>query len=208
MNTSVTLSAKAMSLLAKWIFSVLVVIAPPEKLSVTVHGETLEEMTARYENTAIDMASVIEDRGPLFKGDDDGRKTAATMVAIMKYESELAQDVAVGKRRGDHGRSWCYMQINIGKGKNIWGDDEMRTWVGQDLADDWKKCFTVSYEILRYSLKSCGNYKNGDILSGYTAGVCVVNEKKARNRWNYAQWIMRRFPGTTEPSPQPTASAN
>lgn len=194
MISSSPFTAKAMSALAQWIFSVLIVIAPPEKLAPAVQGETVEQMTARYRTTAIDMAAVIDDRGPLFKGSDGAFKTAATMVSIMKFESELANDVAVGKRRGDRGKSWCYMQIMIDGKRNIWGDDEMKSWTGQDLVDDWRKCFSVAHEILRYSLRSCSRLQNGDILSGYTAGVCMSNEKKARHRWNYAQWVLRKFP--------------
>lgn len=203
MNIAIShpITAKTMSALAQWIFSVLVVIAPPEKLAPTVKDETVEEMTARYRTTAVQMAETIDERGPLFKGSSGAYKTAATMISIMKFESELANDVAIGKRRGDHGKSWCYMQIMISGKKNIWGDDEMKSWTGQDLVDDWKKCFTVAHEILRYSLRSCGNYKDGDILSGYTAGTCRQNEKKARHRWNYAQWVLRKFP---MPAPPPS----
>lgn len=201
-----SITTKTLSALAQWIFGVLVVIAPPEKLAPATRTETVEEMRARYEETAVQMADVIEARGSLYRGADGKFKTAATMVSIMKFESELAQDVAVGKRRGDHGKSWCYMQIMIDGAHNIWGDDQMKTWTGQDLVDDWGKCFTVSYEILKYSLRSCGNYKNGDILSGYTAGVCTNNEKKARHRWNYAQWLLHKFPAVTEPPHASTLS--
>lgn len=193
--------SKTMSILAQWIFSVLTVIAPPEKLAATVQGETVEEMTERYQTTAVKMAETITERGPLFKGKDGEYKTAATMIGIMKFESELANAVATGKRRGDHGKSWCYMQIMIDGKTNIWGDDEMKTWTGQDLVDDWKKCFSVAHAILQYSLRSCGNYKNGDILSGYTTGRCKEGEKKARHRWNYAQQILRQHPTPVEAPP-------
>jgi hypothetical protein len=197
----ITLSAALMkqSALAKWILGVLLMIAPPSKLAAQVPGETVEEMTARYEITAQNMAEVIHERGPIFRGANGEYKTAATMIGIAKFESELAKDVAIGKRRGDHGKSWCYMQIMIVGKKNIWGDDEMKTWTGQDLVDDWKKCFAVGYEIIKYSVRSCWNYKNGDILSGYTTGKCKQNEKKARHRWNYAQWILRAHPAPAAP---------
>ncbi len=192
MNLSTTITAA----LAKWILAVLLVIAPPAKLAPAAPHtpETIEEMTARYEVTAQKMAETIADRGPLFKGSDGVYKTAATMIGIMKFESEMAEDVATGKRTGDRGKSWCYMQIMIDGKTNIWGDDEMKTWTGRDLVDDWKKCFAVAHDILRYSLRACWNFKNGDILSGYTVGKCQENERHARNRWNYAQWILRSHP--------------
>lgn len=185
-----------METLATWILGVLLTIAPPEK--VHQKNESVEDVRARYELTAKAMSSVIDDRGPLFKGKDGAYKTAALFVAVTKFESELARDVAIGERRGDHGKSWCYMQINVDGKTNIWGDDVMKTWTGKDLAQDWTKCFTVGHEVLRYSLKTCAHLKAGDILSGYTAGVCTENEKKAQHRWNYAQWILRAFPVPAE----------
>lgn len=191
----------SMSLLAKWILGVLLVISPPEKMAKNVPGETADEIQARFEHTATVMADVIDGRGALFKGADGKFKTAAILVGIMKFESELSRDVAVGTRRGDHGKSWCYMQIMVNGKHNIWGDDEMKTWTGQDLVEDWNKCFSVGYEIVKYSLRSCGSYKNGDILSGYTTGTCKNNEKKAQHRWNYAQWLLRTNPIPAEPEP-------
>lgn len=182
-----------METLTAWILGVLLAIAPPEK--VHQKNETIDDVKDRYATTAQSMASVIESRGPLFKGKDGAYKTAALMVSITKFESELARDVAVGERRGDDKQSWCYMQINFGgRRTNIWGDDEMKTWTGPDLVADWTKCFAVGHAILQYSLKSCSGLKDGDILSGYTAGVCTPNEKHARHRWNLAQWILRKYP--------------
>lgn len=186
-----------METLAAWILGVLLTIAPPEK--VRAPSESIQDVKTRYELTASSMASVINDRGPLFKDKQGAYETAALMVGIIKFESELATDVAIGKRRGDHGKSWCYAQIMIDGKTNIWGDDVMKTWTGQDLVTDWNKCFAVEYEVLKYSLRTCRSLKGGDILSGYTAGVCTENEKKAQHRWNYAQWILRKFPAPTQP---------
>lgn len=186
----------AAKILSTWVLGVLLVIAPPERIATRT--ESIDDVKARYTKTANELAQVIEERGSLFKGANAKYTTAATMLGIIKFESELAGDVAIGKRRGDHGKSWCYAQINIDGTHVIWGDEKMRSWTGEDLVTDWKKCFSVQHEILKYSLKACWNYKDGDILSGYTAGVCAENEKKARHRWNYAHWILRKFPVPTE----------
>lgn len=181
-----------METLAAWILGVLMVIAPPAK--VHQKNESLDDVRDRYMLTANSMAHVIATRGPLFKGPGGDVRTAALMTSIMKFESELAKDVAEGSRRGDHGKSYCYMQIMVDGKTNIWGDEEMRSWTGEDLANDWVKCFTVAHEILKISMRGCANMSEGALLSMYTSGKCLPDEKKAQHRWNLAKWITGKFP--------------
>lgn len=182
-----------METMTAWILGVLLMLGPPEK--VKQKNETVQDVQARYELTATNMATVIHSRGPLFKGKDGDYKTAALMLAITKFESELGRDVAVGEKLGDHGKSFCYMQINV-DGKNvIWGDATMKSWTGADLTADWTKCFATGHEVLRVSLMGCaGAMSGGDLLSMYTSGKCQTGEKKAHHRWNLAQWILRKSP--------------
>lgn len=183
-----------METLTAWIFSILMTVAPPERTATK--NEPVDDVIERYTTTSSAMAQVVEDRGSLFQGKDGVYKTAALLIAVTKFESELAGDVAYGQRRGDHGKSWCYMQLHIDGQQLIWGDEEMKSWTGEDLVTDWTKCFSAGHEVLRVSLQACSRYKDGNILSLYTTGSCQVNTK-AQHRWNYAHWILRNFPVPT-----------
>ena len=184
-----------MNILSTWILSVMLSIAPIEKLAPVYH-ETPESMKARYEQIAADMASSINSQPKLFSTDDaekDAVKEAALLTSIAFHESNFRKDVDEGKVRGDHGRSWCLMQINIGNGHVTVGDSEMQKWKGIDLIKDRTKCFRASVEILRTSMEACKKLKGSGILSGYTTGRCIQNERTAKVRWDTHLDILKRF---------------
>lgn len=175
-----------------WISQVLSTIAPLEKTSRK--GETLEEAKARYASIAHDLAVVVDGNRPLFSGPNARYQTAALILSVAYMESGFLKSVSNGTLRGDSGRSWCYMQINIGAGNVYVGSEEMRTWKGQDLLQDNAKCFAAGLQVLRLSMGACRGKKSGDVLSAYTSGRCQDNEPKARGRWAYASAILRRNP--------------
>lgn len=178
-----------METLSTWIFTVIMALANPEK--VAKHStESVEEMTARYHSIADDMASVIETSDPVFKSDNHKFKTAAVLSALALYESGFRKSVDNGEVRGDDGRSWCLMQINIGKGTVPVGTDEMKKWKGKDLVEDRKKCFKVGLEMVRRSINSCAV----NPLSVYGSGECIKKEPKSRKRWDAAMRILNRHP--------------
>jgi hypothetical protein len=175
--------------LSTWIFTVIMALANPEK--VAKHStESVEEMTARYHSIAEDMANVIETSEPVFKSDNHKFKTAAVLSALALYESGFRKSVDNGEVRGDDGRSWCLMQINIGKGNVPVGTDEMKKWKGKDLVEDRKKCFKVGLEMARRSINSCAV----NPLSVYGSGECLKKEPKSRKRWDAAMRILDRHP--------------
>ena len=209
-----------MSGLEAWILSVLLGVLPPKELQVPNGKETIEETQERYAEIAIDMAAVITTSEPLFRGRDGVVKTAAVMIATARHESTLRADVDFGETRGDGGRSWCLMQINIGKKTVRVGPEYMRTWHGEDLVSDRRKCFQAGLEHLRASMQQCRQYRNSATsISGYIHGPrCVLDDKrsqvrwdlatrilKSRKRWELAQGILKQYPPLPNDPPQSVA---
>lgn len=188
-----------MNTLSTWIFTVLLSVAPPQK-AATHSKEPEAEMRVRYESIARDMSEAIKESKPLFSGSNNEQKTAALLSSIAFYESGFRKEVDNGNLRGDHGRSWCLMQINIGKGHVNFGDEEMKSWTGKDLVEDRKKCFKVALEVLRRSMNMCRGLAGGGILSGYTTGRCIPNQHEAVVRWDLSRRIMREHPALIEDS--------
>lgn len=180
-----------MSTLTTWILTVLLSIVPPQKISPHTK-ESVEDMTARYESIAKDMSKAIEQSKPLFKGEDVELRTAALLLSIAYYESGFNKNVDEGHIRGDKGRSWCLMQINIGNGHVIVGDSEMKSWTGKDLIKDRKKCFAVGLETIRASLNQCHFLDGAGALSGYTTGKCISHERSATTRWLFSKKILSK----------------
>jgi hypothetical protein len=149
-----------------------------------------EDARARYESIARDAAEVAfdSDEAPLFPGPLGRTKTAALILSIASYESAFEEDVDVGTKRGDHGRSWCLAQINLGTARVRVEDQGQRWaysfdgvgWSGRDLVRDRKKCFRTALHMARTSLRSCGN------LSVYTSGRCSKTEPQAIARYRRA----------------------
>lgn len=182
-----------MNMLSTWILTVLMAISPPSKVSKW-SNETSAGMQSRYESIAQDMAQAIQESKPLFTGKNAEVRTAALITSIGLYESGFRKEVDEGTVRGDGGRSWCLMQINLGSGTVPVGDDVMRSWKGKDLVKDRKKCFKVALEMVRLSMNQCSSLTGGSVLSGYTSGKCVANERTAVSRWRFSRQILAKYP--------------
>ena len=187
-----------MNTLSTWILTVLLSVSPPQKIAKW-SNESVASMEKRYESIAQDMAQAIQQSKPLFQGKDAEFKTAALVTSIGLHESGFRKDVDEGKLRGDGGRSWCLMQINIGKGHVLVGDEEMKSWTGKDLVKDRVKCFKVGLEVMRLSMNQCSSLSGGGVLSGYTSGKCTANERTSTARWRFMKQILGRFP-TNKPA--------
>ena len=77
-------------------------------------GASDEQTTARYEEIAREVIAVASDpeEEPLFEGPDGRARTAVFLAYWASQESgEYRADVATGRRRGDHDRSVCLMQV-------------------------------------------------------------------------------------------------
>lgn len=107
--------------------------------------------TRSHDDLASAIASVVESEGPLFRGDLDGKKTAALLVAVAFRESSL-RPAAVGDRVGKAKKptSFCAFQINL-----PWGRKTAEGWSGEELTQDPVKCVTTAHHMLKTSMKVC-----------------------------------------------------
>jgi tetratricopeptide (TPR) repeat protein len=176
------------------------------KAYIKFDEETVQEARDRYESIVNDLAYVVfsptkylcsEDgptdclNTPVFKGKRGRSDTMKLVMSIALFESGYRRDVDfnLGKlSRGDNGRSWCLMQINIGEGLTKEG------WTGKDLIEDRKKCFAAGLNLIRQSFKSCKDtdYELLDRLTGYTVGRCIKNEPKSRQRVTLSIKLMKK----------------
>ncbi len=154
-----------------------------------------EDTTTRYESIAHDIAEVSLDPNepPLFGGPEGRAQTALLVSSIAFYESGgYRRDVDIGvghKSRGDGGRSWCIMQINLGDGATP------EHWTGRDLVQDRKKCIRAGLTKIRESFMLCHALPLSDRLSGYTTGKCAADEDLSHRRMRRAMswWSAHKF---------------
>jgi hypothetical protein len=140
--------------------------------------ESQEGVMARYQSIARDVASVALDdtEEPLFDGEEGRTETAVLMLAVASYESSFSKRVDDGVRRGDHGYSYCLMQVRVGQGATREG------WSGRQLIEDRKRCFRAALHILRASFSACRTLPVDDRLSAYASGHCFADAKISRSR--------------------------
>lgn len=179
--------------MTQWILAALLFMVPPTRAAKQYAAEeTVAERTARYESIAAQVDQVVREEGPLFKGNNAEKYSAALVLSIMLHESGLRKAVDDGRVKGDGGRSVCMMQVNVGNGTVPWGDETMRSWSAKDLIEDRLKCIRAGYIRLRSSLAQCRSSANSDKLSSYTAGSCRTSEVKAARRWNTMRSLVVR----------------
>jgi hypothetical protein len=147
-------------------------------LHVHAPRESPDQVQARYESIARDVATVAFDEAeaPLFEGPDGRTQTALLMLSVASYESGYRKGVDDGVRLGDHGHSFCLMQIRLGQGATREG------WTGPALIHDRQLCFRAALHILRASFGICHTLPVEDRLSAYATGHCFADAKISRTR--------------------------
>jgi hypothetical protein len=163
--------------LAAWLLTAMITWNPPAQ-----HREGEKAATERYTSMANDIAVVVldNDESPLFEGPQGRPQTALLIAATASFESGYRKDVDTGKTKGDSGRSWCILQIQI-FGKTA------ENWTGDELIQDRTKCLRAGLHKMKESFTACKALPLIDRLSGYTSGSC-----KAEPR---AEWRMKRALG-------------
>jgi len=140
--------------------------------------ESRDDVLSRYGDIARDAASVAldENETPLFDGPDARTETAVLMLSVASFESSFSKRVDDGIRRGDHGLSYCLMQIHVGNGATREG------WSGRQLIEDRKLCFRAALHILQASFTACRKLPIDDRLSAYASGHCFSEARVSRSR--------------------------
>lgn len=202
----------------KWVVGRISTWSPPGRTYVPEAKETQEEATERYNEIAQDAMEVAFDPNerPLFNGPYARSQTMALILSVAWWESGYRKDVDLnlGKlARGDSGRSWCLMQIQLGK--PIDDKDTTATRVhlkdntvefsteigftGGDLIKDRQACFRAGLHIIRSSFYACHNLPILDRLSAYTSGSCKQDQHESQDRVRKAmEWLARSIPPLTD----------
>jgi hypothetical protein len=152
--------------------------------------ESQEQSMERYESIARDAVAIAfdETEEPLFPGQDGRAQTALLMLSIASYESGYRKVVDEGIGRGDHGRSYCLMQIRVGDGTTREG------YTGRQLVTDRKMCFRSALHILHGSFNVCHRLPLEDRMSAYATGHCFENAEISRSRIGRARWWWSAHP--------------
>lgn len=179
-----------LNVLTGWMLTMLVTMSPTGKTYNPPDVEDPAATRVRLESISRDIVSVAFDEKevPLFPG-PHGRELSAVFIAASAAAESggFLKSVDSGTKQGDHGRSWCIMQINLGKGKTPEG------WHGNDLIKDRKKCIKTGYRIMRSSMATCkGNVR--DSMAAYLSGNCRVGIVSSRSRYDHAMKLYRKYP--------------
>jgi hypothetical protein len=168
-----------MNELVAYVLSAMLTWSPPLQHQ---YYERPEATLARYDGIAKTIAEVALDPAEpsLFGGPDGRAETALFIASVAFYESGgYRRDVQLGTGthgKGDGGRSWGLMQINIGN------RDTAEHWVGTDLVNDPAKCIRAGLHRMRESFTHCHALAFNDRLSGYTDGRCREGAVAAHRR--------------------------
>lgn len=205
-----------METLITWIMGFMIAAAPPgRKTYVPEAEETKIEAEQRYRDIAVDIAEVLY--GPdreksLFGGRYAQARTVSVVLSLMLHESGFRRDVDYGEgklARGDQGRSWCLMQLNVGKGKTTpWNEvknrrarpadpeSEIHTgWTGEELVTDRTRCIRAGMRVIRSSFLSCRRLGRLEWLRVYASGSTEKGSSHSRQRMGVAiRWFDRNRP--------------
>lgn len=193
-----------------WILAFMTVVAPPgRKTFYTEAQETQAEAQDRYNTIAKDIVEVVYDPQTkvLFGGANGRSRTASVILSIMLHESGFMKNVdyGVGKyAKGDQGKSWCLMQLNIGEGRTVswntkhdrpprWGDDPTdisEGYTGPELIADRQLCIREGLKVLRLSFSACRGLPLDQRLRVYGSGTCEKGSSGSAARMNTAiRWF-------------------
>ena len=180
-----------------WIVDRMLTWVKPGKSFYPLASETLEEGQARYTSIAESVLLTIAREKSIFPGRTGRIKTAALMLSIAMFESGFRKDVDLnlGKSgRGDGGRSWCMMQIQLGS--EIFVDENGKILrglkPGKDKAPEGSHVSTPMHVVLKDDggLEFTGDQTRG--LSGqdliehrdacFTVGLRVIRSSFASCR--------------------------
>ncbi len=189
-----------------WIVGIISKAAPPGRKIYYPEGqETVEDAQARYESIADDLIQVVYDpkTPPLFKDANGRARTIAVILGVMLHESGFMRqvDYGIGKSGlGDHGKSFCSLQLKVGKGRTIkwntrynrpvkWNDpkDEIFDgYTGPELVQNRRLCISEGLKLMRISFGGTHGLPLEDRLRIYASGNREDGADKSHSRMNTA----------------------
>ncbi len=123
---------------------------------------------------ATEIAERVQREGPIFKGDEDKRKTAGLLVAVAYREGSLDPAVI-----GDHGHSFCTFQIHDTSGGTI------------ALTLDVAACVAAGFSMLRTSARTCSAHPVAWYAEGPNGCESPRAQRISRDRVALAAWLVR-----------------
>lgn len=200
-----------------WLVSFMVALAPHRNYSGAYKAaqETPEDTDARYQSIANDITEVVWDptNPPLFKGAHGRARSAAILLSVMRHESVFRRDVDFGEgemSRGDGGKSWCLLQIEVGTGRSqAWNETKNRFaypsdpkadkilpgFTGEEMVKERKNCILTGYRYMRVSFSACGFLPIQDALSMYASGSCDAGRQASEDRMKMGiNWYNKHRP--------------
>ncbi len=162
-------------------------------LAWVVAASSLLAPARQHEPLAEAIATSAEAEAPLFKGDEDRRKTSALLVAIAFRESSLRAD-AVGDHVAGKPTSFCAFQIHL-----PFGAKTADGWSGDDLVEDPQKCALTAIRMIRQSMRMCAAHPLAFYASGPAGCENARAQRISRDRMAIAQRLTRDVRVTSEP---------
>jgi hypothetical protein len=153
-----------------------------------------------HEPLARAITAIAEREAPLFRDDEDRKKTVAFLVAVAFRESSLRPD-AVGDLAGKDKAtptSFCAYQIHL-----PWGRKTEEGWSGDDLAQDAEKCVTVAHRMMQESARVCPAYPLAWYAEGPQGCTSARAQRISRDRMALAQRLLKQV---TLPAAPPASS--
>jgi len=167
----------------------LSIVPCEKKYYVPPHArESIQQCESRYEGISQSIAEVVyhPNSKPLWNGNHGRARTALTVLTIMYFESGFRRDIDLGIERerlsmygwNDYGRSWCMMQIHLGKKNRVENgqvvlDSAAMTpqgWNGRQLIEDRRKCVAAGLTVIQRSFKACHRLPFNQKLRVYASG--------------------------------------
>ncbi|MCC6596952.1 MAG: hypothetical protein IT477_10630 [Rhodanobacteraceae bacterium] len=180
----------ALAVMVKWV--------PPERWQnhpLPAARETPDAARARYRTIAQAMVDTVLDptEEPLYGGAWGRVRTLSVLLSIALHESSFRRDVFLGTFRGDGGRSWCLLQLNLGTGRVPDPDPVVGSWKGSDLAADPKKCIRAGLRVARRSFRACSALHEDNRLNAYASGRCTMGHVSSQRRMSTARRAFGRM---------------
>ncbi len=181
-----------------WIFSLLVLLAPPERIAAQPSfpgwHETAAQLTARYQSIATDIAAVVETETPIARGPHGREQTAAMLVAVSWLESGWAPDVDSGSCfRGHNGRS---SRCDSGRAFSVYQVQVADPVLRELVRTDRREATRVALARIRRSIAACSRFGDLARLNAYASGRCDRGQTKGAERIALARRLLAQRPRT------------
>lgn len=130
----------------------------------------------------------VEAEAPLFRGDEDRKRTAGLLVAMAFRESSLRAN-AVGDKVAGKPTSFCAFQIHL-----PYGHKTAEGWSGAELLDDPQKCVATAMHMVRTSMRVCPEHPLAWYAEGPQGCTSARGQRISQDRLAVGKYLVRTVP--------------